>query len=179
MLANGGGDRWSGTQGMLDRKRHANDAGRKNQGSCVLSVRGLLVRTQGHQARRRSCASVDNSLILFHQVPGNAYVSEPDQRMKACGHHRGAAVLLLVDECPLDQHQLSEVVCSLCASPSAKRVRSWHWCLQDTSARTLVDHQCVAAQSYNFASLDPETSPPLELVEEDCHWLDGTTLQCC
>src|SRR5258708_32190851 len=168
MFANGGSDRWPGTQGMLDRKRHANDAGRKNQGSCVLSARGLLVRTQGHQARRRPCASVDNSPILFHQVPGNAYVSEPDQRMKACGHHRGAAVLLLVDECPLDQHLLSEVVCSLCASPSVRKGSgAGHCCLVATSARTIVVHQCPVRQCTNFWLLCSSPSHPLSLTTHD------------
>jgi hypothetical protein len=42
-----------------------------------------------------------------------------------------------------------------------------------------VDHQCAVAQSYNWPPFGPEPSPVPELVEEDCHKLGGTVLQCC
>src|SRR5260370_17736569 len=44
----------------------------------------------------------------------------------------------------------------------------------------LVDHSCVVAQSYNRVEPPgPESSPALELTEEDCQRLGGTALQCC
>src|SRR5260370_2674185 len=41
------------------------------------------------------------------------------------------------------------------------------------------EHQCAAAQSYNWFA-PPKLPPPVpELVEAGCHRFAGTTLQCC
>src|SRR5438132_1217936 len=85
---------------------------------------------------------------------------------------------------PVSLRKVPALLCctlTICRSPWAKKCQELGTAAMGrTGAQSLLDHQCVVAQSYNwFGPKKPPPPPALELVEADCHNLVGTGGQCC